>query len=316
MPDPILAEQLDREIEALLASRHAAEDCSELAEFSVQLLHLPDEKFKNRLKSDLERKPPAMPATTTPVREGFRTVTPYITVVEAGRFVDFLKQTFGAEETSRVPHGPGRFHAEVRIADSMLMIGPAESGHETPNVLHIFVDDCDATFARAIAAGATPMGEPADRPYGERSGFVQDSFGNRFYIATRFASSPGPAGAGSVLPYLHPRQARPYIEFLKDAFGAEELFVYEHQGRVVHAAVRVGDSVLEMGEQDEVSGPRGFFMYVEDVDALYQRAVAAGAKSLRPPTDEPAGHRGAALSDPAGYTWYAATPLMPSRRPT
>jgi PhnB protein len=170
------------------------------------------------------------------------------------------------------------------------------------------VSDCDATCARAAAAGATSIGEPADRPYGERSGFVTDPFGNTLYIATRFASAP--EGYNDILPYLHPRKARPYIEFLSQAFGAKEIGVYEQDGRVMHAAVRIGDSVVEMGEAGDAIVPTGgFFMYVEDVDAVYERAIAAGATSLRPPTNEPAGHRGAALRDPVGYTWYAATLL-------
>jgi PhnB protein len=65
-----------------------------------------------------------------------------------------------------------------------------------------------------------------------------------------------------------------------------------------------------MGEPEESRTPSsGFFMYVENVDAVYQQALAAGATSLRPPTNEPAGHRGAAVRDPAGYTWYAASLL-------
>jgi len=254
--------------------------------------------------------PATTPSTATHIREGFRTVTPYITVAEADKFIDFLKQTFDAVEVARAPHGPGRFHAEVRIGDSMLMIGNAERGHEAPAILHVYVSDCDATCARADAAGAASIAEPGDRPYGERSGSVVDRFGNTFYVATRFASAPEPEGYNDILPYLHPRKARPYIEFLRQAFDAEELGVYEQDGRVMHAAVRIGDSVVEMGEPGDAAVPTGgFFMYVKDVDAVYERAVAAGATSLSPPTDEPVGHRGAALRDPAGYTWYAATLL-------
>jgi PhnB protein len=308
MPDQILIDQLDREIESQLAgNRPASMELAALAEICAQLIHLPDENFKQRLKSDLERRA-TMPVTASPVRAGFRTVTPYITVLEADRFIAFLKQTFDAEEVSRHSHGPG-FHAEVRIGDEMLMIGPAQPGHEAPAILHVYVNDCDATFARAISAGGKSMGEPADRPYGERSGFVVDPFGNTFYIANRLNSALAPEGAGNILPYLHPLKVRPYIEFLRQAFGAVEMAVHEHEGRVVHGTVRIGDSVVEMGEPDEPQAPSAFFMYVENIDAVYQQAIAAGAASLRPPTDEPAGHRGAAFRDPAGYTWYAATPL-------
>jgi uncharacterized glyoxalase superfamily protein PhnB len=160
------------------------------------------------------------------------------------------------------------------------------------------------------------MGEPADRPYGERSGFVQDSFGNLLFIATRFPSNPAPEGVGTILPFVHPQKARPYIDFLKRAFGAQEMAVIEHGGQVVHAAVRIGDSVLEMGESHDEAAhlPSTYFMYVEDVDAVYETALAAGAKSLRPPTDTPYGHRDAGVEDPAGYTWWPATLLEPERR--
>jgi PhnB protein len=292
MPDRTPFDQLDLDIDILLALRD-----------------LPDENFKQRLKSELARR--AKMPTATHIREGFRTVTPYITVAEADKFIDFLKQAFDAVEVARHPHGPNGFHAEVRIGDSMLMIRPARPGYaEAPTILHLYVSDCDAVCARALAAGAASIGEPADRPYGERSGYVTDPFGNTFYVATRFASAPTPEGYSDILPYLHPRKARPYIEFLRQAFGAEELGVHEQDGRVMHAAVRIGNSVVEMGEPGDAAVPSGsFFLYVEDADAVYERAMAAGATSLLPPTNEPAGHRGAALRDPAGYTWYAATLL-------
>jgi PhnB protein len=311
MPDHTAIDQLDLDIEILLAGGSAT-GLTELARVAAQLLDLPDENFKQRLKSDLERRtimPATTPATATHIREGFRTVTPYIIVTEGDKFIDFLKQTFGAVETERHSPAPGRFHAEVRIGDSMLMVGSGPSAG-MPAVLHVYVDDCDAAWARAIAAGATSTGEPADRPYGERSGFVTDAFGNHLYIATRFASAPVPEGYNDVLPYLHPRKARPYIEFLKQAFGAEELGVYESDGRVMHAAVRIGNSVIEMGEAGEAAVVgTALYTYVEDVDAVYARAVAAGATPVRPPTDQPYGHRDAALLDPDGYTWYPATLL-------
>src|ERR1700733_13490600 len=203
MPDHTPVDQLDLDIDILLAGGSAA-GLTELARVAAQLLGLPDENFKQRLKSDLARRttmPASTPSTATHIREGFRTVTPYITVAEADKFIDFLKQTFDAVEVARVPHGgPGGFHAEVRIGDSMLMIGPAERGHEAPAILHVYVSDCDATFAHAVAAGATSMGEPADRPYGERSGFVTDPFGNTFYIATRLGSALALEGSGDILP--------------------------------------------------------------------------------------------------------------------
>ena len=193
----------------------------------------------------------------------------------------------------------------------MLMIGSGETEREQLSALHVYVSDCDATYARAIAAGAKSLGAPADRPYGERSGFVQDAFGNILFIATRFASHPAPEGAGAILPFVHPAKVHPYIDFLKRAFAAQQMEVFEHSGRVMHAAVRIGDAIVEMGESPDESQRLGsaYYLYVPDVDAVYERALAAGATSVRPPTNQPYAHREAALLDPAGYTWYPATPL-------
>jgi uncharacterized glyoxalase superfamily protein PhnB len=137
---------------------------------------------------------------------------------------------------------------------------------------------------------------------------VQDAFGNYWYIATRLASAPAAEGLGTVLPYVHPEGARNYIDFLKRAFDAEELAVIEQSGRVMHAAVRVGDAVLEIGEPVDRTGipSNGFFLFVEDVDAAYARALAAGAKAVRPPDDIPYGLRSAIVRDPGGYLWWPA----------
>jgi PhnB protein len=155
------------------------------------------------------------------------------------------------------------------------------------------------------------MGEPSDRPYGERAGFVKDAVGNYWFIATRFASNVAPAGAGSVLPYLHPAKARPFIDFLQRAFGAQELALYEHDGRVMHAVVRIGNAIIEMGEAE--FQPSSFYLNVDDCDAAYQRAIAAGAKSLWPPTDQSWGDRTAGLVDPIGYQWMPSTRIKDVR---
>jgi uncharacterized glyoxalase superfamily protein PhnB len=310
MPERPLFEQLDQAIDFVLAGGVPPGELADLADIAAKLRDLPDENFKSRLKDELERRA-LMPATATvstaKIPEGFRTVTPYISLVEGDKFIEFLKQAFDAKEVLRHPSGPDAFHAQLRIRDSMLMVysGEAARGHEWPAAFHFFVDDCDATFNRAIAAGAISRGEPDDRPYGERSAFAEDAFGNWWYIATRFPSNKAPEGAGSLVPYLHPAKARPFIEFLKQAFDAEETFFVEHGGRVMHAAVRIGDATLEMGEAPNAL-PSGFFIYVADVDAVYRRAIEAGAASIRPPMDQPYGQRDAVLLDPFGHTWHPA----------
>jgi len=311
MPDRALDELLDQAIDAILARapfEASGPELDALVRTAGALREMPAKNFQSRLKTELQRRA-FMTPVAAPVREGFRTITPYITVPEGAKLIEFMKGTFGAEELLRSP-SPAGFHAEIRIGDSILMIGSGES-RERIGAFHVYVPDCDAVYRRAMEAGATSMGEPADRPYGERSGFVKDFAGNHWYIATRFASTVAPESLGTVLPFLYPLKARVFIDFLKRAFAAEEMAVFEESGRVVHAAVRIGDAVLEMGEpHDEAqSMPSRFFLYVEDCDAWYRRAVAAGATSLEEPTDQPYGHRTAAVLDPFGYQWIPASLL-------
>ena len=98
---------------------------------------------------------------------------------------------------------------------------------------------------------------------------------------------------------------------LKRAFGAEEMGVFEQAGRVMHAAVRIGDAVLEMGEPagETFSLPGRFFLYVADCDEWYRRAVEAGAASLAEPADQSYGHRTAMVADPFGNQWVTASLL-------
>lgn len=249
------------------------------------------------------------------VGAGFRTITPFLIHSRAPELVEFMKTAFQGEELKRNNAGdPEGFYSEVRIGDTVLMIagGPAASRGNLPSALHVYVDDCDAAYRRAIAAGAVTlmgaMGEPADRSYGERSAFVQDAFGNYWYIATRLTPPPPIPEVGSVMAHLHPQSARKYIDFLKQAFGAEELMVVEHAGRVMHAAMRFGNAVLELGEPEDRTGipANGLFVFVDDVEAAYQRALAAGATPIRPPADIPYGMRSAIVRDPGGYLWWPA----------
>lgn len=254
-------------------------------------------------------------STVAGVSPGFRTITPFIIHDQAPKLVDFVKSTFGAEELKRNTAGEAfGFYSEVRIGDSVIIIGggiAARRGN-LPGAFHVYVEDCDAAYRGALEAGASTLmgaaGEPADRPYGEHSAFVEDAFGNYWYIATRLASAQAAEGLGTVLPHVHPEGARKYINFLKRAFGAEEMAVVEASGRVMHAAVRVGDAVLEMGEAaDRTRIPsNGFFLFVEDVEAAYARALAAGATAVRPPEDIPYGLRSAIVKDPEGYMWWPA----------
>jgi len=255
------------------------------------------------------------PATgVDPVPRGFRMVTPYLVAEDGNALIDFVVKAFGAEEALRIPTPTG-VHGEVRIGDSMMMLGGGIAGKKWsatlhPNALHVYVKDVDAAYKSALAAGATSLDEPRDQDYGERSATVKDAAGNFWYIATHKGESYIPKGLNNVNVYLHPRRAEPVINFMKRALGASEIAKYASPDGVVHhAEIRVGDSVVEMGEAHDKYEPMPamFYVYVPDSDALYRRALAAGAKSLHEPTDQPYGDRNSAVTDPFGNTWYFAT---------
>jgi len=127
-----------------------------------------------------------MAGNVKPIPDGYHTLTPYLTVPGVSKLIDFLKQAFDAEEIERFGRPDGTVHhAEIRIGDSVVMMG--EAGGEwtsKPGQLYLYVKDVDTTYRRAIQAGATSMGEPTDKFYGDRSGGVQDPSGNIWWIAT------------------------------------------------------------------------------------------------------------------------------------
>lgn len=250
-----------------------------------------------------------------PVPEGYRTVTPYLVVQDASRLIDFLKATFHAKENFRSVGGAGGLHADIQLGDSHLMIGGGDptvpwKGKSQLGAFHVYVRDCDATYERALAAGATSLTTPADQPYGERSAGVKDTEGNYWYIATYQGKDYKWEGAPDVQPCLHPLRAEPVIGFLKRAFGAQELGrAATPQGVIQHVTMKVGDSHMELGEAHGPYQPMQsmFYLYVPNVDAMYRRALAAGATSISEPSDQPYGDRNGGVRDPFGNDWYIAT---------
>ena len=250
-----------------------------------------------------------------PVPRGFRMVTPYLVAADGNALLDFARDVFDGEELLRVNTPIGGVHGEMRIGDSVLMMGGGTPGHKfpgtlQPNALHVYVKDADAVTKKAVAAGATLVDEVRDQEYGERSSTIKDTAGNYWYIATAMGDSYVPKGLHNVNPYLHPRRAEPLIAFMKRAFGAQEVAKYASpDGVVQHAQIRVGDSVIEMGEAHGKYEPMPamFYLYVPNMEDVYRQAVAAGAKSFQEPTDQPYGDRTAAVSDAFGNKWYIAT---------
>jgi PhnB protein len=277
-------------------------------EMSLEEMH---RRFRAMMTEQKKNKP-----AVDPVPKGYSTLTAYIVAQDADGLIDFIKKTFDGEELFRSgPGSEGGLHCEVRIGDSMLMVGGGAAGMKwrgtpMPTAFHIYVPDCDATYARALEGGASSLHEPADQFYGERSAAVKDGAGNFWYIATYKGDSYKWKGAPTLQPFLHPLRAEPVIKFVRRAFGAEELGRYTTPDGVIHhTTVKIGTGLLEMGEAHGSYQPMPtmFYLYVEDCDALYSRALEAGATSISAPQDQPYGDRSAGVTDPFGNKWYIAT---------
>jgi uncharacterized glyoxalase superfamily protein PhnB len=322
MPRLSLADRLDRLIEEMFAAERGAvreprdRRLAELARLAGDLRDLPRPAFKTRLKNDLERRAAMSATAVNPMRAGFHTVTPYVTVPQAAEMIDFVKSVFGAEELHRDTGSAGGIHAEVRIGDSMMMIGGGSAfrGTPTPTAFQYYVPNADEVFERAVAAGATVLMEMTE-DHGDRFAAVKDPFGNDWYISTHLGPRYVPEGLRDVSVYLHPVGAAKFIEFLKKAFAAEEFVRYDSpQGAVLHAKIRIGDSIVEMGDAHRHSSgmylppmPTAMYLYVPDADAAYLQAMAAGAASVFEPADQPYGDRLGAVEDAWGNRWYIAT---------
>jgi PhnB protein len=118
---------------------------------------------------------------------GYTTVSPYLIVNGASRTIDFLVRAFDAVELRRFADPTGKLmHAEVRIDDTVVMIADSVEGWPAmPSHVHVYVSDVDATYRRALAAGATSVQEPVKKEDADKRGGVKDSGGTTWWIATK-----------------------------------------------------------------------------------------------------------------------------------
>jgi PhnB protein len=128
---------------------------------------------------------------------------------------------------------------------------------------------------------------------------------------------PIPEGYHSVTPYLCIKGAVQALEYYKKAFGAIELFRMEHEGKIGHAEMKIGDSPFMLADEFPELGfvspatlggsPVGIMIYVDDVDTVYKQAIDAGGTEKKPLQDQFYGDRSGTLTDPFGHVWTVAT---------
>jgi len=325
MPKRSLVEQLDQHIQALQADRGRKStvdpELQELLSVAAMLGDLPRPAFKRELKEELLRSTSMSTSAVSAIREGYRTITPYITVQDPISVVEFMRHTFDAIELMRGTGSAGGYHIETQLGNSMLMVGGggAWRGTPMPAALHAYVEDADAAYERALAAGAKSLYAPTNQEYGDREAGVADSSGNHWYIGTNKQVGPGrfvPEGMTSVTVAFHPQRADKFIDFLEQALGAKQVELHKSAaGAVMHAKLMIGDSMIEVGEAhgDFQPMPTAIYLYVDDADAVYTRAMHAGCVSLWPPADEDYGDRVGGVQDPFGNHWYPATHIGKTR---
>jgi PhnB protein len=132
--------------------------------------------------------------TVKAIPDAYHSVTPYLSIDGAANAIEFYKQALGAIELFRLTTPTGEIgHAEIQIGDSPIMLAdPCEQGNfRDPTSLggssiglHIYVDDVDAMFAKALSAGATAVRQVEDQFYGDRTGTIEDPFGHVWFLAT------------------------------------------------------------------------------------------------------------------------------------
>lgn len=275
------AEKMDRMIARMLAKARLPITAVEAESFSRQhnipivqfmpgLRDIPRERFKDRLKANLERRA-TMASSAKAAPDVGATVTPYLSVRGAAAAIEFYKKAFGATEASgsRFVQPDGRIgHAEINIGGARIMLADEfpeigfrspESLGGSPVLIHLDVPDVDAVGRRAVAAGATVVRPVADQFYGDRTGQFRDPFGYTWAISTRKEELPleemqrrfeatskraeGTAAVEAAKPvnpiregfhtitqYLIIPQAAQLIDFMKAAFGAEEHFRVKRPG--------------------------------------------------------------------------------------
>ncbi|MGH9456578.1 MAG: VOC family protein [Thermoanaerobaculia bacterium] len=240
-------------------------------------------------------------------------VRTYCIVEGADDLIAFLQRVFDAELVARFPTPDEKvMHAEMRVGDSTLEL--ADAGGEWKPLAppqHVYVDDVDAVYRRALEAGARSLYEPVEQPYGDREAGVVDRRSIQWFLGThRGDGGPRRPGFATLTAALRVRGLAAAIDFLGRAFDAT-VVSSTRENSINHAEIRIGQTLIEVSEAREPWDPtRGaFHVFASDCDAVYGAALRAGATTLSEPEDKPYGERSGGVTDAWGHQWYIATPL-------
>lgn len=255
-----------------------------------------------------------------PTRPGFHTVTPYLIVRERQPMIEFLQAAFGATVHFQTTGAQGGTHTEMRIGDSMIMLSGGENGQTRdpmPTMLFLYLENVDDTYHAALAAGATSLMEPTDGAFGEpRGAGVTDDSGNQWFFANWAAREDAPppyieendttkaAQDTDTIPMLSYADGPVAMDWLTKAFGFTEVTRWlNDDGTLSHGEMTAGSGRIMLATPTpDYESPKahrahctaaakwsevpwvinGVLVYVDDVDAHYAQAKAAGATLLSP----------------------------------
>lgn len=272
-------------------------------------------------------------------RPGFHTMTPYLTVQQLEPYLTFLRQAFDAKEHFRTKGSAGGTHVELRIGDSMVMVGGGGQNQPAPpltNMLFLYVEAVDTVYQAALAAGATTLLEPTDGAFGEpRGAGIKDPAGHEWYFANWAAHPDAPPAyyepevapeepQPDVIPMLTYEDGVAAMDWLATAFGFQEVARWlDSEGRLSHGEMTTGSGRIMLAtptpayqspkhHREQCTAARawsqvpwvidGVLVYVADVAAHFAQAQRAGATILSALEDGFPGRRYRA-EDVEGHRW-------------
>jgi PhnB protein len=233
-------------------------------------------------------------------------------VSDVEKQMQFLQTVFGAsvKENMKSPDGI-TLHGEVLIGNVVLLIGlqtkelPAQ-----PSMNYVYVENVHQPYANAMGAGAESITQPTDRFYGVSEAGFKDMQGNTWWSAHFLINeSDNMYGYSAVCPYLVVSNVAKQAEFLQTVFNATvKDMAKQPDGEVVQTEMIIGDTVLIISKSSEAlaAQPGMNYVYVNDVDDTFKRAIMAGAASIAEPEEKFYGAKEGGFKDSEGNTWWVA----------